>query len=97
MTLSGDDMPANDVIALKANFTTWQADRMPGLTSVDPFEYYCVDQFLKAFAVSDEEVRAGLVGGGNDGGADSAHFFVNRELVQEDTDLIPRLPVKSIS
>lgn len=87
-------MPANDVIALNANFATWQADRMPGLSGVDPFEYYCVDQFLKTFAVSDEELRAGLVGGGNDGGADSAHFFVNRKLIQEDTDLDPKTACK---
>lgn len=87
-------MGANDVLALKANFATWQADRMPGLTGVDPFEYYCVDQFLKQFAVSDDELRAGLVGGGNDGGADAAYFFVNRRLVQDDTDLDPKTACK---
>jgi len=87
-------MGANDVLALKANFATWQADRMPGLTGVDPFEYYCVDQFLKPFAVSDEELRSGLVGGGNDGGADAAYFFVNRRLVQDDTDLDPKTACK---
>lgn len=87
-------MGANDVLALKANFATWQADRMPGLTGVDPFEYYCVDQFLKQFAVSDDELRLGLVGGGNDGGADAAYFFVNRRLVQEDTDLDPKTACK---
>jgi hypothetical protein len=83
-------MGANDVLALNANFATWEASRMPGLVGVDPFEYYCVDQFLKQFAVSDSELLAGLVGGGNDGGADAIYFFVNRKLVQEDTDLDPR-------
>jgi hypothetical protein len=83
-------MGANDVLALNANFATWEASRMPGLVGVDPFEYYCVDQFLKQFAVSDAELLAGLVGGGNDGGADALYFFVNRKLVQEDTDLDPK-------
>jgi AIPR protein len=87
-------MGANDVLALNANFATWQTNRMPGLTGVDPFEFYCVDQFLKQFAVSDDELRAGLVGGGNDGGADAIYFFVNRRLVQEDTDLDPKTAVK---
>ena len=87
-------MGSNDVLALKANFSTWQSNRMPGLIGVDPFEYYCVDQFLKSFAVSDDELRAGLVGGGNDGGADAIHFFVNRRLVQEDTDLDPKTACK---
>ena len=87
-------MGANDVLALKANFATWQQDRMPGLTGVDPFEYYCVDQFLKQFAVSDDELRLGLVAGGNDGGVDAAYFFVNRRLVQDDTDLDPKTACK---
>jgi hypothetical protein len=87
-------MGANDVLALNANFASWQADRMPGLTRVDPWEYYCVDQFLKQFAVSDDELLAGLVGGGNDGGADGAYFFVNRKLVQDDTDLDPKTACK---
>ena len=90
----GGRMGANDVLALKANYATWQTDRMPGLTGVDPFEYYCVDQFLKQFAVSDDELRSGLVGGGNDGGADAAYFFVNRRLVQDDTDLDPKTACK---
>lgn len=87
-------MGANDVLALDANFSGWQTSRMPGLIGVDPFEYYCVDQFLKQFAASDDELLTGLVGGGNDGGADAAYFFVNRKLVQEDTDLDPRAAFK---
>jgi hypothetical protein len=44
--------------------------------------------------VSDDELRTGLVGGGNDGGADAAYFFVNRRLVQDDTDLDPKTACK---
>jgi hypothetical protein len=87
-------MGVNDVIALDANFSSWQSERMPGLAGVDPFEYYCVDQFLKPYDVSDDELRAGLVGGGNDGGADSVHFFVNRRLVQDDTKLDPKTTLR---
>src|SRR5438045_2865543 len=83
-------MAKNDVLALNANFAAWKADRTPGLTGVNPFEYYCVDQFLKAFAVSDVEIISGLVSGSGDGGADAIYFFVNRRLVQEDTDLDSR-------
>lgn len=82
-------MSANDVLALEANFNSWKAARLPAGTSlsVDPFEYYCVDQFLKQFPVSDEEVLDGITGGGQDGGVDAFYFFVNRKLVQEDTDV----------
>jgi hypothetical protein len=88
--LAGGRMGANDVIALRSNFEMWQSDRMPGLTGVDPFEYYCVDQFLKPFAVSDDELLAGLVGGAQDGGVDAIYFFVNRKAVQEDSILDPK-------
>ena len=82
-------MAANDVLALNANFETWRKERMPQpqAGAPNPFEYYCVDQFLKRFGVSDDELLSGLVGGGQDGGVDALYFFVNRRLVEEDTDL----------
>src|SRR6266487_3992464 len=89
-------MAANDVLALNANFATWQKDRMPEpeVAWANPFEYYCVDQFLKRFAVSDDELLSGLVAGGQDGGVDALYFFVNRRLVQEDSDLDPKAAIK---
>src|SRR6266481_1617728 len=89
-------MAANDVLALNANFATWQENRMPGATipGTNPFEYYCVDQFLKRFDISDDELLSGLVAGGKDGWIDSIYFFVNRRLVEEDTELDPRAALK---
>lgn len=86
-------MSKNDVLALEANFDAWQKMRAPGLTKVDPFEFYCADQFLRQYGVSDEEIISGLIGGGDDGGSDGAYFFVNRKLVQEDSDLDPKSSV----
>src|SRR4051812_47155579 len=83
-------MAANDVIALKANFENWEKQRAAGLIGVKPFEYYCVDQFLKPFGLADDELLSGLVAGGQDGGVDAMYFLVNRRLVQEDTDLDAR-------
>ena len=86
-------MGANDILALNANFATWKAARAPDLMTlgnVNAWEYYCIDQFLKQFPVSDEDVLAGLVGGGNDGGADGVYFLVNRRPVEEDTELDPK-------
>ena len=89
-------MAANDVLALNANFATWRKDRMPQPQpgAPNPFEYYCVDQFLKRFAVSDDELQSGLVGGGQDGGVDGVYFFVNRRLVEDDTDLDQKAAMK---
>ena len=47
----------NDVIVLNANFETWQK-RTSGL-KVDPWLYYCIEQFVKPYNLSDEEVQYG--------------------------------------
>jgi hypothetical protein len=87
-------MSQNDVIAVRSNYKQWLEGRGKGLTGVDPFEYYCVEQFLKPFPLTDDDLLSGLVGGGNDGGVDGAYFLVNRQLVQEDTDLDPKTACK---
>lgn len=91
-------MSKNDVLALEVNFEAWLKMRAPGLAKanpkIDPFEFYCADQFLRQFGVSDDEVITGLIGGGDDGGSDGAYFFVNRKLVEEDSDLDPKSSVR---
>src|SRR2546421_7704017 len=82
-------MAANDVIALQSNFATWEKERAGGLTGVKPFDYYCVDQFLKPFVLADDELLSGIVAGGQDGGVDALYFLINRRLVQEDSDFDP--------
>jgi hypothetical protein len=38
-------------------------------------------------AGSDDEIESGILGGPNDGGVDAIYFFVNRILIQDETDL----------
>jgi hypothetical protein len=84
----GGDMPANDVLALDANFKQWRESRMHDFKKdINAFEYYCAEHFLKAFGVSDEDIETGLIGGHQDGGVDAMYFFANRRLVEEDTEL----------
>ncbi len=86
----GNAMTANDAIVLKTNFESWkqQAGDLGGL---DPWLYYCLEQFLKPYALDDEEVQYGVTEGGGDGGSDGIYFLVNqRQLVTEDTDLEPK-------
>lgn len=81
-------MSQNDIVALEANFKNWKEDRAIGLIAeIDPFVYYCVEQFLKPYDVSDEEILYGITDGGNDGGTDAVYFFVNGVLVREDTKI----------
>ena len=82
-------MSQNDVIVLNANFSTWQK-RTTGI-KVDPWLYYCIEQFAKPYGLSDEEIQYGITDGGNDGGADAIYFSANHGvLVQEDTVIDPK-------
>ena len=51
------------------------------------FEYFVADQVLKDFDLSVEEMKAGLVDGGGDGGIDGIYVFVNGHLLAEDSEL----------
>lgn len=83
-------MSKNDLLAIDANFNNWLKERAEGLTDYNPFVYYCVEQFLKPFDLSDEEIMYGITDGGGDGGIDAIYFFANRRLVREDSDLDPK-------
>ncbi len=84
-------MSQNDLIHLESNFKNWTDERGKGLKKVDPFVFYCVDQFLKPFNLNDEEILYGITDGANDGGVDAIYFLVNRgELVRDDTDIDPK-------
>jgi hypothetical protein len=86
-------MSKNDAIVLKTNFENWK-ERAQGLVGIDPWLYFCLEQFLKPFVLDDEETQFGLTEGGNDGGADGIYIVANqRQLVTEDTSL----EMKSIS
>lgn len=79
-------MGANEQQALDCNLSLWKENRASGLhKDVNPFEYYCLEQFLRDWIDSDEDLGTGMVGGGQDGGVDAFYFFVNRELVREDS------------
>jgi len=87
----GSSMSQNDLIHLESNFKNWQEGRGAELTDVDPYVYYCAEQFLKPFDLNDEEIAYGIVDGGNDGGIDTIYFIVNRDmLVRDDTDVDPK-------
>ena len=65
-------MASNEVLALDANFSNWKAKRFPNPTKGDnPFEYYCIEQFARAFDLGDSQLKVGMVGKGGDGGIDA--------------------------
>ncbi|HLF82574.1 MAG TPA: AIPR family protein, partial [Blastocatellia bacterium] len=85
-----------DLRALEANFQGWKQDRAPGLSDGDAFERYAIENVLKDFDLSDDEMKSGRTGGSDDGGVDGVYFFVNRTLVQDETELPDPVTVQLI-
>lgn len=50
---------------------------------------FVAEQALKEHDLAYDELEAGLIGGGGDGGIDSMYVLVNGEMAQEDVDLAP--------
>jgi hypothetical protein len=89
----GGVMSSNEAVALDANFKSWQEKRFPTPPKdINVFEYYCVDQFLRQFDLSDSQLKAGLLGASKDGGVDALYMFINGEPVDAETELDPKAP-----
>jgi AIPR protein len=76
-----------DIKGLETNFEGFRKDRYPTLSVADAFERFAIRQILKDADLSDDEIESGIFAGGDDGGVDGMYFFVNRILVQDETDL----------
>ena len=82
-----------EVQALETHFEGFKRDRYPTMAQSEAFERFAIVQVLKDDDLSDDEIESGILGGGDDGGIDGMYFFVNRVLVQDETDL----PAQAIS
>lgn len=60
----------------------------PELSINEFFTIYSIEQILKDYELSYDELIDGIVDGGGDGGIDAIYTFVNGELIQNDTDLV---------
>src|SRR5215813_7906964 len=81
-------MSSNEEFALDANFKSWQEKRFPHPPKeLNVFEYYCVEQFLRSYDLSDSQLKSGLLGGPKDGGVDGLYMFVNGELIDTESEL----------
>lgn len=58
-----------------------------GLTDGEAFEIFTAESILKRFGLTFDQITAGIVDGKDDGGIDSAYFFVNRSIIAPDSDL----------
>jgi hypothetical protein len=79
-------MSKNDVDSVWIEFNNWKKDRADGLPSgIDPFEFFCAEQFLKDYNLSDDDILSGLVGKSLDGGCDAFYFLLAGKCVRHDS------------
>lgn len=53
----------------------------------EAFELFCLEEILKPCDLTDEEILAGQIGGGDDGGIDGLYVFLNDGLIEEDSHI----------
>lgn len=81
-------MPRNELVLLDQLFETRQAQRAQPSPVGEAFELFSAELVLKHMELSDDEIAAGIVGGGNDGALDAVYVFLGDNLIDEDSDVL---------
>lgn len=76
-------MAKNDSILIDGIVGQRVSDGVPSADKGEAFEYFCFEQILKNYDLSEEEIDTGWVDGRHDGGIDGFFIFVNGRLVTE--------------
>lgn len=79
--------PHNSQTILREYVEQQRVERAPDTAFNGFFEFFTPFLLLRDRSLSDDEIEAGSIGGGGDGGIDSMYIFVDDVLVAEDTDL----------
>lgn len=79
-------MTTNDLILLSQLLDQRRSEIGDGFEDSEFFEIFAAEQALKDDDLSYDEIVAGIVDGGGDGGVDSAYFFVNETLYDEEIE-----------
>lgn len=77
----------NQLVLLNKLLDGRLADSPQGTDPAFIFELFTAEQIIRDYELSDDEVRDGIVGGGQDGGIDSIYVFLNGSLLAEDSEV----------
>lgn len=77
-------MSTNDPIILTKTLSAQLIESGLEVSEDSFFNRFCVEQILKDFELSQDELTEGIVDGGDDGGIDGIFSFVNREPLAQD-------------
>ncbi|MGN6128177.1 MAG: AIPR family protein, partial [Humibacter sp.] len=80
-------MPTNESVLIDGFIKAAQAERDQPLPDDIAFETFGAQSVLRDQNLSDEEIEAGRIGGGKDGGLDGVYVFLDGALLDEDADI----------
>lgn len=88
-------MAKNDTFLLDGVIDQRIASRVPSADRGEAFELFALEQLLKDYDLSRDELETGWVDGSNDGGVDGFYIFVNGHLVSDASSFVwPRQHAK---
>lgn len=80
-------MSTNDLVLLNQLLDQRHSEVGQGLSADEYFELFSAEQVLKDDDLSYEELAAGIIDGGGDGGIDSIYLFINDVAYDEEMDI----------
>ena len=69
-------------------FEAWRADCLASYSEGAAFEIFASELILRPYGVVLEDVKTGIVGGGQDGAIDSVYAFFDDNLIDEDSEVV---------
>jgi hypothetical protein len=73
----------NDTVLIDGIIEQRSRDNIPSSDIGEVFEYFVLEQILKSYDLSPEELFSGLIDGRHDGGFDGIFIFLNGYLIND--------------
>lgn len=81
-------MAKNDVILLDGIIDQRLAEQLPSDDRGEVFEFFVLEELLKDYDLSRDEIESGWIDGRNDGGIDGFYILINGRLLDDNEDFV---------
>jgi hypothetical protein len=81
-------MAKNDVVLLDGIIDQRLIENIPSSERDEVFEFFCLEQLLKDYDLSHDELESGWIDGRGDGGFDGVYIFINGLLLEDVADFV---------
>lgn len=85
-TIERRNMSSTEKRLLDQLLTDLKAQNAPGDKDSDFFEWFVADQIMSQYGLSDDEIEAGVIAGGRDGGIDAVYALIDDSVMESDPD-----------